>query len=109
MIYLIIASVLKGLLLFLNLYSWIIVADAVFTIFTRPKNRDNILKQILRRIADPLNRVFRKALRKLSAAMPVDLSPMLSLVAIWILYQLIHQFYEHLINRFYFYYWQQFS
>jgi hypothetical protein len=41
--------------------------------------------------------------------MPVDLSPMLSLVAIWILYQLIHQFYEHLINRFYFYYWQQFS
>jgi len=101
----IIAFLLKGIILFLNFYSWIIVVDAVFILFTRPKDKNNRVKQILRKITNPINNVFRKALRYIGAATaPVDFSPMLSLIVIWIVTQLINQLYKYFINLTYFYY-----
>lgn len=86
MLYPIVASLLKGMVFFLHLYSWLIVIDAAFTLFTRPRDKDTRLKQVLRKMADPINNVFRRLLRKMGAAtMPVDISPMLSLISLWVL------------------------
>ena len=99
MAYPILASLMKRIVFFLNIYSWLIVIDATLTIFSRPKDKDIRLKRLLKKIADPINNVFRKVLRQLgSAAMPVDISPLLSLIAIWIVSGLINlaseRFYE---------------
>jgi uncharacterized protein YggT (Ycf19 family) len=81
----IILYTLKGIVIFLNIYSWFIVLDAAFTLFSRPKDKDNRLKLILRKIVDPVNNIFRKELRKRgTVAMPADISPLLSLIVIWI-------------------------
>jgi uncharacterized protein YggT (Ycf19 family) len=99
LLYPIVASLLRGMVLFLNLYSWLIVIDAAFTLFTKPKDGSTRLKQVLREMTDPINNVSRKLLQKFGATlMPIDISPMLSLIFLWVLSGLFrnlsHRYYE---------------
>jgi len=76
----------------LNLYSWIIVVNTVLTLFTRPKDKDNDVKILFRKLTDPVNNIFRKFLRSLGwYGRPVDVSPMLSLIAIWIAMMMLQE------------------
>ena len=87
-----IAALLKRIADILYLYSWLIVLNTALTLFTRVKdmNKDNYIKNLLKKLTDPVNNVFRYILRTLGwYAMPLDLSPMLSIIAVWVVQALL--------------------
>jgi uncharacterized protein YggT (Ycf19 family) len=91
------ASLLKGAVLFLYVYSWLIVIQSALLVFTRPKDKESKALLLLRRAAEPVNGPFRRLLHRTEASkMPVDISPMLSLAALWVLSQLLNQLAEKL-------------
>lgn len=97
MFFQIVALMLDGAVLFLNVYSWLIVIHSAFTVFKRPKDKETKALMLLGRITEPVNGPFRRLLHSLGASkMPVDLSPLLSLAAVWVLSQLLNQLAEGL-------------
>ncbi|HHU79664.1 MAG: YggT family protein [Caldicoprobacterales bacterium] len=85
------AYILKSMVYLLNIYSWLIVFDATLRLFTRPKDKVTELRLLLKRMADPINNIFRKMLRKMgSSGMPVDISPMVSLIAVWVVSNILN-------------------
>ncbi|HHU48422.1 MAG: YggT family protein [Caldicoprobacterales bacterium] len=95
------ACFLKGVMLFLNLYSWLIVIDVTYALFTKPKDKNSRPMQVLRNMTDPVNNVFRRMLRRHGVVnMPVDISPLLSLIAIWVIYQLFNLFFKRFYKPF---------
>lgn len=91
------ASLLEGAALFLDAYSWLIVIHSALTVFTRPKDKRSKAAVLLKRITEPVNGPFRRLMARLgTSGMPVDISPMLSLAALWILARILEQFAENL-------------
>ena len=86
MTYLVLASAIEGIVLFLQLYSWIIVISATLTLFTRPKDKPSKVKNTLKKITDPVNNIFRELIGRLSGKrIIIDISPILSLILIWVI------------------------
>jgi uncharacterized protein YggT (Ycf19 family) len=93
------ASMLKGAALFLYAYSWLIALQAALTIFERPNSQKFRFSKFLNSISEPVNNPFRKLLRRWGASrMPVDLSPMLSLIALWALSRLLNKIAESFLS-----------
>jgi uncharacterized protein YggT (Ycf19 family) len=97
--YLVLASILEGIVLFLYLYSWIIVISATLTLFTRPKDNPSKVKDLLKRMTDPVNDIFRKLIRTFgSGRMIIDISPILSLILVWVISGLLNKLAMHFKN-----------
>jgi uncharacterized protein YggT (Ycf19 family) len=93
------ASLLKGAVLFLDAFSWLIVIQSALTVFARPKDKSSKAAILLKRITEPVNIPFRRLMNRLGASrMPVDISPMLSLAALWILARVLEHFAENLYS-----------
>ena len=87
-----VASLLKRIVLFLDIWSWLILIQSALTIFVRPADQESRIVKLLTRITEPINGPFRRLLKKTGVlGMPVDLSPMLSLIALWALSRLLNQ------------------
>ncbi|MDD4680168.1 MAG: YggT family protein [Clostridia bacterium] len=94
----ILASALKGIVLFLHLYSWLIVISAALTLFTRQKDKPGKVKITLKKLTDPINNIFREMMSKPGGKrIPIDISPILSLILIWVISGLL----IHLAEYFY--------
>ena len=92
MTFLVLASALEGIVLFLHLYSWIIVISATLTLFTRLKDKPSKVKNKLKSLADPINNIFRELIHKINGRrMIIDISPILSLILIWVISGLLTQ------------------
>ena len=99
MTYLVLASALEGIVLFLHLYSWVIVISATLTLFTRPKDKPSKVKNMLKKLTDPVNDIFREVIHKLSGKrMFIDISPILSLILIWVISGLLTQLAKYFYN-----------
>ena len=99
MIYYVLASLLEGVVYFLYLYSWLIVLAGALNLFTRVKDKPGKMKVLLKRLTDPVNDVFRRLLAKLSGRrIPIDVSPILSLIFIWVLSGLMSQLSEYFLS-----------
>ena len=93
----IVASLLKAVALFLDVWSWLIFIQSAFTIFARPKDKESKAVKLLSRMTEPVNGLFRRLLRRTGVyGMPVDISPMLSLIALWAFSRLLNQLAENL-------------
>mgnify|MGYP000898253824 CR=1 FL=1 len=92
MLYPIVVSLLKGAALFLDIWSWLIFIHSALTVFARPKDKESKIVKLLGRMTEPINAPFRRLLKRMGTyGMPLDLSPMLSLIALWALSRLLNQ------------------
>lgn len=82
--------ILRGLMYFLDILSWIIIINALLSWFMRP---DHPVKAFLDRLLYPIMRPFRALFWKFTGNSPVDFSPMLAILAIYILRMLIQAIY----------------
>ncbi|MGI6538697.1 MAG: YggT family protein [Caldicoprobacterales bacterium] len=99
MIYQVLSSLLKGMALFLYLYSWLIVIEGFLTIFSRPKDKYAEWKTVLKKMTDPINNIFRRVARTMGGAkMPIDLSPIVSLIILWMLSEFLLQLARHIVQ-----------
>ncbi len=99
MTYPIIRSLFLSIILFLNIVSWVIVANSLLSFFMDPKHRIRVL---LGRITNPILAPFRLLTRRMGPSrMPLDFSPMLALIAIWILISIIERFSAYLYRIIY--------
>jgi uncharacterized protein YggT (Ycf19 family) len=86
-----VASLLKRIVLFLDIWSWLILIQSALTIFTHPGDQESRAVKLLTRITEPINGPFRRLLKKTGVlGMPVDMSPMLSLITLWVLSRLLN-------------------
>jgi uncharacterized protein YggT (Ycf19 family) len=100
--YLVLASALEGIVLFLHLYSWTIVISATLTLFTRPKDKTSKVKNMLKKLTDPVNNIFRQLIQRLNGEkMVIDISPILSLILIWMISGLLTQLAKYFYNFIY--------
>lgn len=91
MTYPILLALVNGLIWFLNLISWLIVVSAVLSFFLHPRHRVQVL---LRRITEPFVLPFRLLLRRFmgrAPRMPLDLSPLLALIGLWVLMSILQR------------------
>lgn len=78
------------LLYFLDILSWAIIINALLSWFLRP---DNPIKSFLDRLVEPFLRPFRALFRRFAGNSPIDFSPMLAILAIYLLRMLIQRIY----------------
>lgn len=82
--------VLVVLMYFLDILSWAIIINALLSWFMRP---DSPIKSFLDRMVEPFMRPFRALFRRFSGNSPIDFSPMLAILAIYLLRMLIRVIY----------------
>lgn len=71
---------------------WLIILRAVLSWFIQPHSKYYKYYYYLIRITEPLNRPFRPLVQRfMSPGMPIDLTPMLALIALQILQGLFRQ------------------
>lgn len=84
-----IQALIQGMIMFLNIFSWVIVINAVLSFFMSPRHRVRIL---LRKLTEPLVGPFRLLTRRMNTSgLPFDFSPMLALIAIWLMISVLQR------------------
>ncbi len=78
------------LMYFFNILSWAIIINALLSWFMRP---DHPIKSFLDRMIEPFMRPFRALFRRFAGNSPIDFSPMLAILAIYLLRLLIQRIY----------------
>ena len=82
--------ILRVLLVFLEILSWAIIINALLSWFMRP---DHPVKSFLDRMVEPFMRPFRALFRRFAGNSAIDFSPMLAILAIYLLRMLIRMIY----------------
>ena len=82
--------VFRVLMVFLEILSWAIIINALLSWFMRP---DHPVKGFLDRMVEPFMRPFRGLFRRFAGNSPIDFSPMLAILAIYLLRMLIQRIY----------------
>jgi uncharacterized protein YggT (Ycf19 family) len=93
-------SLIEGVILFLNIYSWIIVINSLLSFILDPRHR---VRMFLKRITDPILAPFRMLAQRMGAfQLPIDFTPMLALICIWLLISLLNRLSFYLYRIIYF-------
>ena len=80
----------RVVMIFLEILSWAIIINALLSWFMRP---DHPVRTFLDRMIEPFMRPFRALFRRFAGNSPIDFSPMLAILAIYLLRILISRLY----------------
>ena len=101
MLYMVIINIVRGVRWFLNILSWLIIANALLSWFMAPNHP---VRSFLMRLIDPIVRPFRRITSRMNTSgFPIDFSPLFAYFAILILLELLSAFENYLVRRFFFF------
>lgn len=85
----VIVAVLEGVAWFLNIFTWLIIINALLSWVLDPNHQ---IRMLISRIIDPVIRPFRALTRGMSSStMPIDFSPILAYVVLLIIIKLLER------------------
>jgi len=87
LIYQVLASFIKAVIIFLDILSWLLVINVLLSFFIAPKHP---VRKLLKKVTDPVIDPIRQLTKKYgSTRMPIDIAPMLALIVIWVVSSLL--------------------
>lgn len=94
--YMILINIVRGVRWFLNILSWLIIANALLSWFMDPTHP---IRSFLMRLVEPIVRPFRRLTSRLNTSgFPIDFSPLFAYFAILILLEILSYFESYLFQ-----------